>query len=263
MKGLTVGADPEVWAEENGVLVSAHGMVAGDKKNPLMVRSGAVQVDGMALEFNIDPASSEELFLHNISDVLGQLKSMIGNKKINISPVAEFGEEYIKAQPDMAKELGCDADFNAWTSLQNPVPDGSRGFRTAAGHVHVGWTKDANIQEVSHLGKVEQATQQLDFFLGLPSILYDDCTKRREMYGKAGAYRPKSYGLEYRTLSNLWLTSHELMSMVYKNIHQSFEELLKGNTLSKKYGNIEGIINGSQKDRAIAIMKEEGICYEA
>jgi hypothetical protein len=38
---------------------------------------------------------------------------------------------------------------------------------------------------------------------------------RRELYGKAGAFRPKPYGVEYRVLSNRWLNSEALIRWVY------------------------------------------------
>ncbi len=43
--------------------------------------------------------------------------------------------------------------------------------------------------------------------------MYDKDTERRGMYGKAGAFRPKPYGVEYRTLSNAWLSNDERISI--------------------------------------------------
>jgi hypothetical protein len=37
----------------------------------------------------------------------------------------------------------------------------------------------------------------------------------RKLYGAAGRYRQPSYGVEYRTLSNFWLASPELVELVY------------------------------------------------
>lgn len=59
-KTYTIGADPEVFVGREGQFFSAHGLVPGNKRRPHKVDRGAVQVDGMALEFNIDPASSYE-----------------------------------------------------------------------------------------------------------------------------------------------------------------------------------------------------------
>lgn len=258
---ILLGADPEVFVKKGGQFVSAFDMIKGDKENPQPVRNGAVQVDGMALEFNIDPASNEEEFLYNVEDVLGQLKAMVPEFEVVATPVAHFGAEYIASQPKEAKILGCDPDFNAWSGEENVPPNAELPFRTAAGHVHVGWTEKAENTE-EHLGMVKTLVKQLDFFLALPSILFDGDTQRREMYGKAGAYRPKSYGCEYRTLSNKWLTDKGLMSLVYRNVNTAVDTLMKGNNLSKKYGDIQHIINTSNKKEALSIMNREGIIYE-
>ena len=53
MSKILVGCDPEIFVKQAGVFKSAHGLVVGDKKDPQKVNKGAVQVDGMALEFNI------------------------------------------------------------------------------------------------------------------------------------------------------------------------------------------------------------------
>lgn len=259
---LSIGADPEVFVKKDGKFVSAYQMIKGDKRHPQPVRNGAVQVDGMALEFNIDPASTEEEFLFNVEDVLGQLKAMVPGFEVVATPVAHFGAEYIAAQPEEAKILGCDPDFNAWSSKENVPPNAELPFRTAAGHIHVGWTDNQDTKDILHLGMVEGLVKQLDFFLGLPSVVFDDDTKRREMYGKAGAYRSKPYGCEYRTLSNKWLTSTALMGLVYRNVHVAVNQLLAGETLFEKYGDIQHIINTSDKHEAINIMKREDIQYE-
>src|SRR3546814_9474953 len=48
------------------------------------------------------------------------------------------------------------------------------------------------------------------------------------MYGAAGAFRTKPYGVEYRVLSNAWLKDSKLMSWVYKNTILGFNALLSG-----------------------------------
>lgn len=254
-----VGADPECFIRKDGKFFSAHGLIKGDKKNPFPVNNGAVQVDGMALEFNINPASTEGEFLFNVSDVLNTLKLMVPEYEVVATPVADFDIDYIKQQPAEALELGCDPDYNAWTQKANEKPDGERPFRTASGHIHVGWTNDIDKNNPMHIAMAEEATRQLDFYLGLPSLHYDKDTRRREMYGKAGCYRPKPYGVEYRTLSNVWLTSEKLIKWVYNNTQKAMQELVNGNILAKKYGDIQELINDSDVERANAIIKAENI----
>ncbi len=68
---VLVGADPEVFVKDaSGQNVSGHGMVPGTKKKPHPVRSGAGQVDGTALEFNIEPSKTEEEFVSRIRIVM-------------------------------------------------------------------------------------------------------------------------------------------------------------------------------------------------
>jgi len=259
---ILMGADPELFCFKDGKPTSAYNLIKGDKKNPQPVDNGAVQVDGMALEFNINPASNEQEFLFNIKDVMQQLKAMVPEYDVQAVPIAFFGEEYIKNQPKEAKILGCDPDYNAWTSKENQPPNAELPFRTAAGHIHIGWTDKADAKDVEHLGMVESLVKQLDFFLGLPSILFDTDKQRRGMYGKAGAYRSKEYGCEYRVLSNKWLTNDNLIKLIYNNTQKGIDRLMKGEFLSKVYGDIQDVINKNDVDSAIEIMQTEGIQYE-
>lgn len=256
---ILVGCDPEVFVKKAGVFHSAHNLIRGDKKNPQKVNRGAVQVDGMALEFNIDPAASEGEFLLNVQTVLDIMTKMVPGYEVVATPVADFSLEYLKSQPKEALELGCEPDFNAWTNAVNPRPDGERPMRTASGHVHVGWTKDENIQDGNHVNRAQMVVKQLDFFLGLPSLVYDGDVRRREMYGKAGACRYKSYGVEYRTLSNAWLNSAELIKWVYRATRKGVEDLMNGRDLSAKHGDIQNIINTSDVKAAMAIIRAENL----
>lgn len=257
MTQILVGCDPEVFVKKGGQFLSAHGLIKGDKKNPQKVNRGAVQVDGMALEFNIDPAASEDEFCINVQEVLNTMTKMVPGYEVVATPVAEFDAEYLKQQPAEALELGCDPDFNAWTGMANPRPDGDRPMRTASGHVHIGWDNGANIRDMNHIARCQAVVKQLDFFLGLPSLFYDKEVRRREMYGKAGACRYKSYGVEYRTLSNAWLINRERMAWVYRATVAGVEAAMNGRLLFEKYGDIQDIINKSDLKKANAIIKAE------
>jgi hypothetical protein len=142
-------------------------------------------------------------------------------------PVAEFGFDYINAQPDEAKILGCEPDFNAYTQAANPRPDAATPFRTASGHLHIGWTKDVNPQDPGHFEACCSLSKMLDVKLGIPSLLWDTDQKRRLLYGKAGCFRPKPYGMEYRTMSNAWLDPQRpyLRKMVFSETTKAITEL--------------------------------------
>lgn len=264
MTNILVGCDPEYFVSKGGILQSAHGLIFGDKKNPHKVRNGAVQVDGMAVEFNIDPAATEDAFVYSINDVMAQLNAMIPTYEPVLSPVAHFSLEVMKAQPQEALELGCEPDYNAWTGHTNDRPDGNRPMRTASGHVHIGFTEGQAIEDPQHIHRCNLIAKQMDFYLGLPSLMYDAEKQRREMYGKAGAVRYKSYGVEYRTLSNAWLKSEALMRWVFRNAVKGVQKCMQGDMLVNKYGDIQDIINNSDVKAAQAIIKKEKleVCYE-
>lgn len=231
MRQILIGADPEVFVKDKaGNHISAFGMVDGTKEKPFKVDKGAVQVDGMALEFNIDPASTSEEFVDNIFSVMGTLQGMIKDE-IDIKPVAHFTEEYMKSQPKEAKELGCEPDYNVWTGKVNPTPDGAKLFRTAAGHIHIGWTEDQDVECPIHRKECEFIVKALDRALYGWSPMWDTDEKRRELYGKEGSYRPKSYGVEYRVLSNAWLRHPSIAKFVYALATEVLDQAFKGDLL--------------------------------
>jgi len=226
---LTVGADPEVFVKQGGKFVSAHGLVQGTKEEPFVVDKGAVQVDGMALEFNIDPAKNAKEFSDNIRVVMDILDGMVPDHELVPTPTATFGKKYMSTVPESALDLGCDPDYNAWKGgAVNPKPNAKVDFRTGAGHIHIGWTKGVDITHPEHLEACMMVVKQLDWTLGLLSCLYDGDTKRRELYGAWGAFRPKSYGVEYRVLSNAWLRDPKLVAWVYKMVDKAVQDLYNG-----------------------------------
>jgi hypothetical protein len=259
MTSILIGCDPEIFVKQAGLFKSAHGLIKGDKKNPQKVPYGAVQVDGMALEFNIDPASSEDEFAMNVTNVFATIRSMVPDYEVVACPVAHFDAEYMRQQPAEALELGCDPDYNAWTNAANVKPNAERPMRTASGHVHVGWTDGEDITDNDHLERCNLVVRQLDFYLGLPSLVYDADIDRRSMYGKAGCCRYKPYGVEYRTLSNAWLTSEKLMKWVFRNAKLGVLSVMGGSNLVEKYGDIQSIINDSDVASAWKIIQAEGI----
>lgn len=241
---ILIGADPEFFVyDQNGKYVSAHGLVSGTKKTPLPVKDGAVQVDGMALEFNINPAKDLAEFTTNISSVLSQLRGMVSpSLNFKFDPVAKFGKELIEAQPLEARELGCDPDFNAWEGgAPNPRPDANTDFRTASGHIHIGWTKDEDINNPDHLEACMMVTKQLDCTLGVAEPLWCEPNERKTLYGKLGAFRPKHYGVEYRVLSNAWLRTEKLRQLVYSSAKHAVNNLYRGTDYARYINRVSDI----------------------
>jgi hypothetical protein len=122
-------------------------------------------------------------------------------------PAAEFTIPL----PESCLMAGCDPDYNVYTRSENVPPDlTGTNLRSAGGHVVMEVPRDTN---------VETFIKTCDRTLGLMSLEWDKDTIRRQLYGRAGCFRGKrlenSLLLEYRTLSNAWTASEELMMRVF------------------------------------------------
>src|SRR3954463_11786163 len=97
--GFTFGCDPEVFiVDAMGRPVSAAGIIPGTKEEPLWVGDIAVQVDGMAAEFNIKPTRSFATFNRRIETALKTLEGYLPKgHSLSIVPTVEFSPEVFDA----------------------------------------------------------------------------------------------------------------------------------------------------------------------
>lgn len=245
---LTIGADPEIFlSDKKGNPVSAHGLVPGTKQEPFAVDRGAIQLDGTAVEFNIQPCINAAQFTGNITRVLQSVRAIVPKEyNFNFSPTVHYDKEYYdKHIPVSSKTLGCDADYNAYTGERNATPKRKGTMATGAGHVHFGWVQ-TEIDPLSpgHFEDCRNLTKVCDFFFGSVSKAWDQDKERAEMYGAPGAFRPKPYGMEYRTLSNAWVGNTFLHNYVF-NLAQSCFKLAASGINSFKEVELDDIINVS------------------
>lgn len=227
---FTIGCDPEFFISDATSLVSAVGKVDGTKDKPLWLPTGSgLQYDNVALEFCSPVCMDVTGFVTTLRSTFQHIRSLIPFK-INCLPSAYFPEEEL--QTDEAKEFGCEPDYNVWERKVNDPPDLIHPtFRTCGGHVHVGAEGGSPYEFLLELPGKEQTIKAMDLLLGLTSLCLDnseEAIKRRTLYGKAGSFRPKSYGVEYRTLSNFWLKSPVLVNLVYSLTRDALELVRSG-----------------------------------
>lgn len=239
---ITIGADPELFVRNKttGKIVSAHDLIPGTKEKPWLVPGGAVQVDGVAAEFNIDPTTSAEGFCERIQYVMGHLQGMMPGYELVTQPCVVFDKDYFYSLPEKTRELGCNPDWNAWTERTNPAPDAGGTMRTASGHIHIGWAQGQNINDPFWMEDCFAVVKQLDYYIGAVSHLWDNDGRRRELYGRAGACRVKPYGVEYRVPSNRWLISPKLMKFIWYASYYAVKGLIDGSRprMEEKYGDL-------------------------
>lgn len=230
---ILIGTDPEVFVTDStGRYFSGHDLIEGTKDQPYPVSGGAIQRDGVALEFNTNPAATRSEFTGNIAEVLKNLEVEFKKRRsdltITMTPTAYFDLEYFKSLPESAVELGCTPDYNAYTGKENVPPETNEPFRTGAGHIHLGWTRWENPHDKEHFETCRSLVRQLDTVLYPASLLWDADEKRRTLYGRLGAFRPKSYGVEYRPLSNAYLRSVEIQELVYDIAKKATDDFFAG-----------------------------------
>ena len=260
---LLIGQDTELFLRKGDSFISAYGVIPGSKDKPYPVKRGAVQVDGMALEFNTLPAKTLRQFKININTVLSRLQDMIPDDcEMTVCSTAHFDPEYIENQPIEATTLGCNPDFNAYTGEMNPPPQAIETMRTASGHIHLGWTENKDINDPSHMSDCISLVKQLDYYLGIPAVMHDPDLERKQMYGKAGSFRPKPYGVEYRVLSNYWITRDEYMEEVFVNCGKAVSNLNEGVNWPEFFSSqrsgilsAEEVINTGDSREALKIMR--------
>ena len=225
---LTLGCDPEfALADMAGNLVSSIGIVGGSKKYPRTINDfGAVQEDNVLAEINIKPAQDKTSWVNNIKAVMEDFRKELSSKGLQllIQDVMTYPKDILE-QPG-ADEFGCEPDINAWlnqVNRLNPRHMARHNIRVAGGHIHVG----------SAIATVYPAitAQALDVFYTMYMLKTEDSSRRRWGYGRAGSYREKSYGIEYRTPSNFWLKSDKLIEQTY-DIVESTNKFLNDNATS-------------------------------
>lgn len=267
---FTVGSDPEVLlVNKQGKLISSIGLIGGSKAEPKATKHGHVQEDNVLVEFNTNPAKSRDEFVLNVRNMLLDIEEIIKPLDLSVSIAATGLFESDQLQDIKAQMSGCEPDYNAWgigegafdIPMNDPPDLSGTPMRSGGGHLHVG---------SEYLNKGDNRAffcRIMDLVAAVPSVLMDKDDKRRSLYGKAGAHRPKfteledAYdGVEYRVLSNFWLASDETIKWAYDRVDQAFadfESLLK--VANKESTRIYEAVNNSNREVANALVKEYGL----
>lgn len=243
---MRLGSDPEVFLQDNaGNPISAIGYINANKWNPMQIPDMpdgyTLQEDNVSLEYGIPPAASADEFVVHINNVMQKSLEYLPELSFSKLSCIVFPESQMKHP--MAHIFGCEPDFNAWTKDINPKPTPPHPLmRSAGGHVHVETTRSPL-----------EVIRNMDLFLGVPSVLMDNGEMRKQLYGKAGAFRAKDYGVEYRTLSNFWIFKDDLIRWVWHNTQRAVD--YEGD-VSVLEARIMDAINNNNKDEAKKLVDE-------
>jgi hypothetical protein len=248
---FTLGTDTELFAMSKEGPRALCGLIGGTKHEPTpfhnMPPGFAYQEDNVAVEFNIPPSKTKKQWLSSVQLAFELTKDLVKDKTgFSLSKTCALSFDKTELKHPNALIFGCEPDFDAWKLIENAKPENpDKSLRTAGGHVHVGCDYDMVI-----------GVRNMDLFLGVPSIILDqteESIRRRGLYGKASAMRPKPYGWEYRTLSNFWVFDPKLIGWVWDSVDKA---LTFDHKLTYKEGcDITKVINTGNVKKAIDLCK--------
>lgn len=260
----TIGTDPELFLkeEESGKFKSSIPFLSGTKDDPDVLECGSgLQRDNVALEFATPPKDNETDFVRSIQDAFTNIVKKIpeGHEMVAV-PSANFDEDQLD-HPE-AKRFGCSPDYDAYIPAQNPPAHcDDPTFRSCGAHIHAGYVEGSgNDFLLDPWGKINTILT-MDAVHGIISVVLDnskEALERRKLYGKAGCHRPTDYGVEYRSLSNFWIKSPELVMLMYRLTDDALRLMRenKSEDLIDSIGreNMQRIINEGIIDEAIDVL---------
>jgi ethanolamine utilization microcompartment shell protein EutS len=215
---FTLGADPEFFLYDTKAkhYIGAHEYLMGSKDKPYELSEGAVQIDGMAAEFNIKPCDNADDFNRRVKRTLSDIRDFVpGHVEFRFNPIVSFPDDYFDSVGDDLKTLGCDPDYDAYSLAPNPTPVIPGSLRTGSGHLHFGFLDPDTTRDVVSTKEYMEFMCHLIVGSHVASNVLNrlgnrwapEEERRRWYYGQVGAFRPKTYGFELRSPSNKWLDS--------------------------------------------------------
>lgn len=245
---FTLGADPEFFiTDKAGNPKSIIGRIGGTKEHPKYIdetnKGFAIQEDNVAAEFNIPATANKEHLAGHIQYPMQAIATILGTDTFTISTESAISFPETELNTAQAWIFGCEPDYDAWNLCMNEKPQAAdKNLRTAGGHIHVGFDWNNDIQKQIDLVKA------MDLYLGIWSVIHDDGELRKQLYGKAGAFRPKPYGIEYRVLSNFWIFNKNYIENIWELTQKAVNFVQNGKQISENLGKqIQDCINLGDK----------------
>jgi hypothetical protein len=254
IKNITLGTDPELFLKKDNKIISAIGKIGGSKSDPQPISDSGhfIQEDNVAIEYNIPACTSNEDWIFHHNFVKDYLEVLVSGMGCELSIEASATLEDAELDNEIAKLAGCEPDFNVWEECMNEPADLSKtNLRVCGGHISIGWKDPTQDQQLDMV-------KAMDATVGLESVLLDSDTLRKSLYGKAGCFRFRNYGIEYRSLSNFWIKSNESLDWAWKTTMKAIDLVNSGKIEEVKElkNDIVNAINNNDKKLAKKLLQQ-------
>ena len=241
-EGTTIGS--EKILPKDGISSSPEGNVTYGAENNK--NTGKTVIDGVQAELHPRASTCREVLASEIALCFRSLKDTLQAKgvKVVVAPLVDVSQNEIDSLTPQSQVFGCEPSRNIYQNAEeSSIKVDAKKYlkRSAGGHVHLGNYYANVLNEAARnltpgdreyggrfaiATRTEKVLKQmpetlipiLDIIVGNTCVLLDQNEgniERRANYGRVGEFRVKPYGMEYRTLSNFWLKSYPLMSLVY------------------------------------------------
>jgi hypothetical protein len=208
------GSDPEIFLLDKEGSVVPSKVLLGESKFEVS-NVGEVVQDGFQVELHPYDSFCRQIAASNIAYLITEFDKHVREKGYMLSFAHGYTlkKKEFERLPVEERVFGCNPTVNAYDEfLKKPSGETVR-LRTGGGHIHLALPHGVR----GNAKYAEKLVRVLDILVGNTCVLFDQTeasTKRRKYYGRAGEFRMKPYGIEYRVPSNFWLRSYFLWSMV-------------------------------------------------
>lgn len=257
---IIFGCDPEFFFSSNGSVKGAEKFIAKNGfRGGAMSLESKIIIDGVQAELNPRPYGCRANLGNEISRCFRALKEHLEKTKVaettslDFSQTVKISKKDLKELDEENQKFGCDPSLNSYSKEPNielkKVDPQKYLKRSAGGHIHISCAGTTVLQN-----RATTLVTLLDIVLGNTCVLIDRDRGniiRRKMYGQAGEYRLPKHGVEYRVLSNFWLRSAPLLSLVLgltryvtsMTMHEYHESYLKAFTDAVDIEDVRKAIN--------------------
>lgn len=227
--GVTFGADPEFFFRKGRCIIGAEKVlplegvknangvgtrVGGDNYGKTIIDGVQGEINPQANTCRANLANEFKLCFQSIDAIVKKTKGV----SVDFRQTIKVSKKELMSLRPQSQEFGCMPSYNIYDAENHMARDGRTYlYRSAGGHLHLGANSEWDKVVFGALKNYGAMVSMLDVIVGNTCVLIDrdkGNIERRKVYGRAGEYRKPEYGIEYRTLSNFWLRSYRLMSLV-------------------------------------------------
>lgn len=215
-----IGADPEIFVvNAKDELLPAFNFLpkkpGPEFKRVMETNDRPVYWDGFQAEFETRPDTCFGWHTDRVQEGLKKLlklsRATHKDAKLSIRTVMDIPQQLLEESKDEHVEFGCVPSLNIYGLEGNKRSGREVHFRPVGGHIHFGIGK----QEPETIVRIVRALDAICAVACVSMFANFDDPRRRTLYGLPGEYRLPPHGIEYRTLSNAWLSHPVICNLVF------------------------------------------------